>query len=53
LTVATRHPLLAYLLDALGMKRKAVKDLLKFGAVAVTGATVRPFESSTPAGRQS
>src|SRR5207244_2537702 len=43
-TVTNDAPLLAYLLDVLELKRKAVKDLLKFGAVAVNGVTIRQFD---------
>jgi 23S rRNA pseudouridine1911/1915/1917 synthase len=44
LTVARGEPLLAYLFATLGLKRKAVKNLLKYGAVAVNGATIRQFD---------
>jgi 23S rRNA pseudouridine1911/1915/1917 synthase len=43
-TVAREEPLLAYLIDTLGLKRKTSKNLLKFGAIAVNGATVRKFD---------
>lgn len=42
--VAKAEPLLAYLLGALKLKRGAVKNLLKFGAVTVNGAVVRQFD---------
>lgn len=44
LTVTHGQPLLAYLFDVLELKRGAVKNLLKFGAVRVNGATVRQFD---------
>ncbi|HVC96410.1 MAG TPA: hypothetical protein VND64_22180, partial [Pirellulales bacterium] len=44
LTVARGELLLPYLFDALGLKRKIVKNLLKFGAVEVNGATLRQFD---------
>ncbi len=44
LMVARSELLLEYLLDALGLNRKHVKNLLKFGAVAVNGATVKQFD---------
>ncbi len=44
LTVTRGQPLLAYLLGALELRRAAVKNLLKFGAVRVSGATVRQFD---------
>jgi 23S rRNA pseudouridine1911/1915/1917 synthase len=44
MTVVRGEPLLAYLLATLGLKRKSVKNLLKYGAVAVNGATVRQFD---------
>ncbi len=44
LTVVRGELLLPYLFNALGLKRKAVKNLLKFGAVAVNGATIRQFD---------
>jgi 23S rRNA pseudouridine1911/1915/1917 synthase len=43
-TVSHGEPLIAYLLGALGLNRRAVKNLLKFGAVAVNGSTVRQFD---------
>lgn len=43
-TVAREETLLSYLIDTLGLKRKTSKNLLKFGAVAVNGATVRQFD---------
>ena len=43
-TVANEVPLLAHLLSALELKRKVVKDLLKFGAVAVNGVAIRQFD---------
>jgi 23S rRNA pseudouridine1911/1915/1917 synthase len=44
LTVAADQPLLAYLLGELEMKRAAVKNLLKYGAVRVNGTAVRQFD---------
>jgi 23S rRNA pseudouridine1911/1915/1917 synthase len=44
LTVTRGEPLLACLLAVLGQKRKTIKNLLKFGAVAVNGATIRQFD---------
>ena len=44
LTVTRGEPLLAYLLRTLQLKRGAVKNLLKFGAVRVNGAAVRQFD---------
>jgi 23S rRNA pseudouridine1911/1915/1917 synthase len=44
MTVVRGEPLLAYLFATLGLKRKAVKNLLKYGAVAVNGASVRQFD---------
>ena len=44
LTVTRGEPLLAYLLSVLEPRRAAVKNLLKFGAVRVNGATVRQFD---------
>ena len=35
---------MAYLFDVLGQRRRAVKHLLKFGAVRVNGVTVRQFD---------
>jgi 23S rRNA pseudouridine1911/1915/1917 synthase len=49
-TVARPEPLLEYLLAALGMKRTAVKNLLKFGAVAVNGEVVRQFDHALVVG---
>lgn len=43
-TITHGQPLLAYLLDVLALKRAAAKNLLKFGAVWVNGATVRQFD---------
>jgi 23S rRNA pseudouridine1911/1915/1917 synthase len=43
-------PLLEFLLGALGQKRRAVKDLLKFGAIAVNGQRVRQFDHALSAG---
>jgi len=37
-------PMLPYLLAVLGLKRSAVKQLLKFGAVRVNGVPVRQFD---------
>lgn len=50
LTVKSDGPLLACLLAISGLKRKTVKNLLKFGAVAVNGATVRQFDHPLAAG---
>ncbi len=36
--------MLPYLLDTLGLRRGAVKSLLKFGAVSVNGCMVRQFD---------
>jgi 23S rRNA pseudouridine1911/1915/1917 synthase len=44
LSVTLSQPLLAYLFDVLGQGRRAVKNLLKFGAVRVNGVTVRQFD---------
>ncbi len=44
LTVTQGQPLLAFLFDVLGQGRRAVKNLLKFGAVRVNGVTVRQFD---------
>ncbi len=44
LTVTSSTPLLDYLLGAMGLNRRTAKNLLKFGAVAVNGATVRQFD---------
>jgi len=44
LTVNRNEPLLTYLLEALQLKRKAVKNLLAFGAVTVNGAATRQFD---------
>jgi 23S rRNA pseudouridine1911/1915/1917 synthase len=35
---------MAFLLQTLGLNRRATKNLLKFGAVAVNGSTVRQFD---------
>jgi len=43
MTVVVGEHLLAYLFATMGLQRKAVKNLLKYGAVAVNGATVRQF----------
>lgn len=43
-TVTRSEPLLAYLLGTMGLKRRTIKNLLKFGAVAVNGSTVRQFD---------
>jgi len=43
-TVAAAGPLMPFLLESIGQNRKAVKNLLKFGAVAVRGVTVRQFD---------
>ncbi|HEX4146334.1 MAG TPA: RluA family pseudouridine synthase [Pirellulales bacterium] len=44
MTVVVGERLLAYLFATVGLPRKAVKNLLKYGAVAVNGATVRQFD---------
>lgn len=44
LQVPSGQPLLPYLLDTLGLRRGAVKSLLKFGAVSVNGCMVRQFD---------
>lgn len=49
-TVAQSQPLMEYLLGSLGMKRTAVKNLLKFGAVAVNGESVRQFDHALQVG---
>ena len=43
-TITHQEPLLAFLLSALGRKRKQVKELLKHGAVAVNGRTITQFD---------
>jgi 23S rRNA pseudouridine1911/1915/1917 synthase len=43
-TVSHGEPLIVYLLGTLGLKRREVKNLLKFGAVTVNGSTVRQFD---------
>jgi 23S rRNA pseudouridine1911/1915/1917 synthase len=50
--VTQGQPLLAYLFDALGQGRRAVKNLLKFGAVRVNGVTVRQFDHLLSPGDQ-
>jgi len=50
LTATGGEPLLAYLLGALGLKRAAVKKLLKFGAVSVNGMPVRQFDHPLASG---
>jgi len=49
-TVAKPEPLMAYLLSILGLKRTVVKNLLKFGAVAVNGEVVRQFDHPLASG---
>ena len=44
LRIVASGPLLPYLLATLGLKRSAVKQLLKFGAVRVNGVPVRQFD---------
>jgi len=44
ITVTDNQPLLDYLLSAIALKRSAVKNLLKFGAVQVNGTIVRQFD---------
>jgi 23S rRNA pseudouridine1911/1915/1917 synthase len=43
-TVSHGEPLIAYLLGTLGLNRREIKNLLKFGAVAVNGSKVRQFD---------
>ena len=43
-TIQCGEPLLAYLLPALGLKRKVVKELLRRGAVMVNGKSVSQFD---------
>ncbi len=43
-TVTSSAPLLEYLLGTMGLNRRTAKNLLKFGAVTVNGATVRQFD---------
>jgi hypothetical protein len=43
---------LAYLFDVLGQGRRAVKNLLKFGAVRVNGVTFHQFDYLLSAGDQ-
>ena len=43
-TVPRDGPLMPFLLEVLGQNRRAVKNLLKFGAVAVAGVIVRQFD---------
>jgi 23S rRNA pseudouridine1911/1915/1917 synthase len=52
LSITQSQPLLAYLFDTLGLGRRAVKNLLKFGAVQVNGATVRQFDHLLSPGDQ-
>jgi 23S rRNA pseudouridine1911/1915/1917 synthase len=49
-TVTRSSPLFEYLLGTMGLKRRTIKNLLKFGAVAVNGATVRQFDHSLAIG---
>jgi 23S rRNA pseudouridine1911/1915/1917 synthase len=49
-TVVAPEPLLAYLIGSLGLQRKTAKTLLKHGAVAVNGRTVRQFDQSLAVG---
>ncbi|MBX9790678.1 MAG: RluA family pseudouridine synthase [Pirellulales bacterium] len=44
LRITDVQPLLAFLLAELGLKRSAIKQLLKFGAVWVNGRPVRQFD---------
>ncbi len=44
LTVTDGQPLLAYLLNALGLRRGAIKNLLKCGAVTVNHLIIRQFD---------
>lgn len=48
--VVKSEPLLAYLIGSLGLKRKTVKNLLKFGAVTINGAAIRQFDHPLTAG---
>ena len=50
LTVVGSGSLLSYLLSALPWKRRAVKNLLGMGAIAVNGITVRQFDHPLVAG---
>ncbi len=50
--VTQGQPLLAYLFDVLGQGARAVKNLLKFGAMRVNGVTVRQFDHLLSAGDQ-
>lgn len=50
LTVVRSGPLLAFLLAESGLKRTALKNLLKFGAVSVNGATMRQFDHGLAVG---
>jgi 23S rRNA pseudouridine1911/1915/1917 synthase len=43
-TITCEQPLLAHLLETLGLKRRLVKNLLKHGAVAVNGHAVTQFD---------
>jgi 23S rRNA pseudouridine1911/1915/1917 synthase len=51
-TVTQSHRLLDYLLDVLGLSRRTVKNLLKFGAVMVNGVAVRQFDHPLSCGDQ-
>lgn len=44
MTITDGAPLLSHLLATLGLPRKAVKNLLKHGAIAVNGTTIRQFD---------
>jgi len=50
LTVTNDAPLLEYLLATLAQNRKAVKNLLKYGAIAVNRVTIRQFDHPLVAG---
>jgi 23S rRNA pseudouridine1911/1915/1917 synthase len=50
LTVERGESLLTFLLGSLGLKRRAAKNLLKFGAVSVNGVQVRQFDHALAVG---
>ncbi len=52
LPVSNAQPLMEFLLQNLGQPRKNVKNLLKFGAVAVNGEVVRQFDHPLASGDQ-
>ena len=51
-TISQPEPLLEYLLASLGLKRKIVKDLLKYGAVAVNGKSTTQYDHPLRPGDQ-